>query len=433
MQQTLIYIPSEIAGVKLFGMGWLLAVWVIFSAILLVRLIRRHGFSSETTSYLPILALVAAAIVWFMPMVETDRGLPIRGYGVMLFAAVVCSVALATYRARRMGVDPDIIYSLGFWIVVAGMVGARAFFVIQYWDEFQGKTIGETLTHIANVSQGGLVVYGGVIAGGVATFLFLRRYQLPALAICDLLAPSVALGMGLGRIGCFLNGCCYGGPADVAWAVKFPEGSPPYVRQLETGALSIEGVVMAAEGDAIIAEVEADSPAATAGVKAGQTITRVGGRAVSTAAQARAQLSDAFMDALARDKKLTLSIADQPRPISWRVVRQGRRSLPVHPTQLYSATTGILLCLFLTAIYPFRRRDGEALAWLMVLQPLGRFLLESIRIDEPGQFGTALSISQWISLGLFAGGVGLWIYVNRRPAGSVLPMAPLNDNQQLAA
>ncbi|MEZ6069722.1 MAG: prolipoprotein diacylglyceryl transferase [Pirellulales bacterium] len=433
MRQTLFYIPSEIAGVKLFGVGWLLGLWAIVSAVILVRQIRRSGFGSETTSYLPLIALVGAAIVWFMPMAETPAGFPIRGYGTMLFLAVVLSVALAAYRAGRMGIDPDIIYSLSFWLVVSGIIGARAFFVIQYWNEFRSDSLAETMTHVVNFSRGGLVVYGGVLAGAVVTVVYLKRHRLPALALCDLMAPSVALGLGLGRLGCFLNGCCYGGPADVAWAVQFPEGSPPYVNQIETGALPIDGIMLAKSGAPVIEQVVPDSPAAVAGVTIGQIIERVGNYPVKTADDARLALSGAWIDSLAGGKPLSLTLAGRSSALSWQPRVGTRHSLPVHPTQLYSATTGVLLCLFLLAIYPYRRRDGEVLAWLMILQPIGRFLLETIRVDELGQFGTSLSISQWVSLGLLAGGAALWLYLNQRPAGSVLPMTGTPDPRRLAA
>jgi phosphatidylglycerol:prolipoprotein diacylglycerol transferase len=95
------------------------------------------------------------------------------------------------------------------------------------------------------------------------------------------------------------------------------------------------------------------------------------------------------------------------------------RSLPVHPTQLYSAIHAGLLAWFLWSWYPFRRRDGEVFALLITIYPISRFLLEIIRIDESAVFGTGLSISQNISLALLASAVGLWIYLLRKPAGNL--------------
>jgi phosphatidylglycerol:prolipoprotein diacylglycerol transferase len=99
------------------------------------------------------------------------------------------------------------------------------------------------------------------------------------------------------------------------------------------------------------------------------------------------------------------------------------RSQPVHPTQLYSAIEAGLLAWLLWASYPFRRRDGEALALLLTIHPINRFLLEVIRTDEPAVFGTGMSISQNISIALLACGAGLWWYLSRQPRGVVWPLA----------
>jgi phosphatidylglycerol:prolipoprotein diacylglycerol transferase len=75
-----------------------------------------------------------------------------------------------------------------------------------------------------------------------------------------------------------------------------------------------------------------------------------------------------------------------------------------------------LIVLFLLAYYPYRRRDGDVIGWLLILFPITRFLMEIIRTDEPGQFGTELSISQWISLGILPAGVALLLWLRTRPA-----------------
>ena len=106
-----------------------------------------------------------------------------------------------------------------------------------------------------------------------------------------------------------------------------------------------------------------------------------------------------------------------------RIVRDNwpGRSLPIHPTQLYSALDAGLLALVLWVLYPFRRKDGEIFALLITVHPITRFLLESIRTDETGQFGTDLTISQWISIGILVAGAGFWYYVEKQPRGSALP------------
>ena len=98
-------------------------------------------------------------------------------------------------------------------------------------------------------------------------------------------------------------------------------------------------------------------------------------------------------------------------------------SLPIHPAQIYSAVDALLLCLFLLAYYPYRRRDGEVFALMVTIHPIARFLQEIIRIDEKAVFNTGLSISQNISLLMLAGAIGLWIYLLQRPRVVVWPRA----------
>ena len=143
----------------------------------------------------------------------------------MLLIGFVAGVTLAVRQARRMGLNPDVIYSFAFWIFVAGIVGARVFFVIQYHEQFWRENPVAMIGAVVNITEGGLVVYGAFLGVVLAGFVFLRVHKLPVLAFADLIVPSLALGLAIGRIGCFLNGCCYGGPCELPWAVSFPAGT----------------------------------------------------------------------------------------------------------------------------------------------------------------------------------------------------------------
>ena len=166
--------------------------------------------ATEVLGSLPVLLLLGAAIV-FLPRVFPE-GLPVRGYGLMLLVGITSGVGMAMYRARQGGLDPEIILSLAIWLVVCGVVGARLFYVTEYWDEsFAGKSPRDTLLEIANIPEGGLVIYGGLIGAAFGFVVFVIKHRLPLLAMADLIAPSMAIGLAFGRIGCFLNGCCYGG------------------------------------------------------------------------------------------------------------------------------------------------------------------------------------------------------------------------------
>ena len=99
MAPTFVYIPAEFRGIPLFGSGLLLAVWAVVSVLVLAWLVWRQGFNADTWSYVPILLLIGAIIYWLLPAICDDGGLPIRGYGVMMFLAVVAGTALAVRRA----------------------------------------------------------------------------------------------------------------------------------------------------------------------------------------------------------------------------------------------------------------------------------------------------------------------------------------------
>jgi len=416
VRQTLFTIPFEYNGVPIFGFGVLFALWLLGTAGLIAWHIRSQGTLRQLFDQLWAWLLVAVAIVALPRVFAEQGGLPIRGYGVMLLAGVVSGVALAADRARRMGLHPDCIYSLAFWMFAAGIAGARLFHVIEYWDvAYRRETWGATLATILKVHEGGLVVYGSLIGGSAAFVIYAVRKRLPALALADLIAPSLVLGLALGRIGCLMNGCCFGGTCDYAWGLEFPQGSPPYFAQVQRGFRHGFQISGDPRDEPDILSVDDHSTAAAAGVAAGQRVKAINGQPVRSAADAHALLYQAYLDEL--PVRLTTEAGTVPVPAA----PLSDRSLPVHPTQIYSAITAFLVFLFLLAYYPFRSRDGEGIALLLTLYPVLRFILEDIRTDEAAMFGTGLSISQNVSILLVAGIVGLWLYIRRQPRGSALP------------
>ena len=411
MCQTLFVIPSRIAGIDVFGFGWALAIWAVISAAMIGWSFRHHGWSSETRGQIGAALVVALGIVFLMPslMDEALGGLAIRGYGAMLLVAVVAGVGLSVVRAKRVGLNPDVILSLGTWFFIWGIVGARAFYVIEYWDRFQKETLGQTLAAIVNLTQGGLVVYGSLLAGGAALVVFIYKHHLPGLALSDLIAPGVVLGMGLGRLGCFMNGCCYGGLSDVPWSVQFPAESPAYASQVERGTLYVHGLKFKGSGQdpPVIAAVEPDSSAARHGLKPGQLVVGVGSAMVKSVEDAQFRLLRTF----GAGNEVRIAVAGEPGIKRWTIAGPAPRSLPVHPAQLYSFIDALILCFLLLAYEPFKRRDGELTALVLTLHPISRFLLEIIRVDESAVFGTGMSISQNISIAIFTGGLVLWAYL----------------------
>jgi phosphatidylglycerol:prolipoprotein diacylglycerol transferase len=333
----------------------------------------------------------------------------------MLLLALVASTALAVWRGRRVGVDPEVIFALAFWGFVPGILGARLFYVIEYWDDFQRPTWTGTLAEIVNVTQGGLVVYGSLIGGFLGIVVFLRKHRLPMLATFDLLTPSVMMGIAVGRIGCMLNGCCYGGMCELPWAVRFPAGSPAHVHQVQHGETFLHGLKVTGDPQAppVITGVQPGSAAESHGLKAGQTITAINGETVGTVEAAQW----ALLRSHRQGSQISIRTKEAARAAVWPITTPPPTSEPVHPTQLYSSLNALILCLFLVAYDPFRRRDGELFALMLTLYPITRFVLEEIRTDEPAVFQTGLSISGNVSVLLLVVAIAFWAYVLRQPRG----------------
>lgn len=259
-------------------------------------------------------------------------GLKIFGYGMMLFLSFLVSMNLAARLAKREKLDKETIYDVALWIFAGGLIGARLFYVCQYWG-----TRVHHFSEIFRIWEGGIVLYGSGIGAAVGFLLYRLLRPFPVRPIMDTIAPAVALGIAIGRVGCFLNGCCFGDRCEMPWGVRFPgprpgqPGSPPWADQVRSGAIA--------------------------------------------------------------------------ETASW--------SLPVHPTQLYSALDGLILMVLLLAYFPLRKRDGEVMALLLVTYPVSRFLIEWLRNDE-GAFLGGLTISQNISLGLFAVGLAFWAWLRTR-------------------
>ena len=145
--------------------------------------------------------------------------LPIRWYGVMMALAFLAGLWTATRRARLANVSGDTIADVTLWLMAGSILGARIVYVTTYWKQ---EFAGQPLSEIFMIQHGGLVYYGGLIGAAVTTIGYLAWKKLPVWKIADILAPSVALGSVFGRIGCLLNGCCYGRPCDLPWAIHFP-------------------------------------------------------------------------------------------------------------------------------------------------------------------------------------------------------------------
>lgn len=144
----------------------------------------------------------------------------IRSYGFMLAVSFLAGIFLASWRAKRYGIKPQLILDLSVYIILAAVVGSRLLYVLFHLEDYSSP-----LQFFA-LWEGGATFYGGLLFAIVASAAFARHNNLSFLRIADVITPSIALGMALTRVGCFFSGCCFGKPTDAPWGVVFPPTCP---------------------------------------------------------------------------------------------------------------------------------------------------------------------------------------------------------------
>lgn len=431
MLQTLFYVP-----IWLFESPW---IWVWTAVLVLAAVAQgaQKGWAEAASVWAPPLVFLwvfsyflIGEIVDFgidpeSPAQVAPLGIAVRGYGIMMLLGIVAGVILAIHRGQTEGLTADQVFSLALYLVFFGIVGARLFYVVQYWDSFAVEPMPHRLISMINMTKGGLVVLGSFVGGIVGMFYWSRRQGFRFLKLADLVGPSFLIGLSLGRIGCFFNGCCFGGYCEIPQVgVHFPAGSAPYVRQLETASLL---GIQTTDGKKaqIAAKTEEPNPKETDDWATVSLVPENSvGAQLGLAAGDRIRIqflrhSDARIGA---DKILRAGVNGVDLPPAVIIERQGSDNVaipwnllpkaanPIHPTQIYSSINAFLLALIVGFSYRFRRFDGQSFAYLLVLYGVTRFVIEWIRVDEPGQFGTGLSISQLGCIGLVVCGIALGIY-----------------------
>lgn len=294
----------------------------------------------------------------------------VKSYGTMMVVGFLVAVWIMRRIMKGIGQDPDRISSIAMYALLSGIIGARIFYVIHHHDQYADR-----LLEIFAVWKGGLEFLGGVITAIAFLWFYLWKYKLPKRLYLDILSIGLMVGLGFGRIGCLMNGCCYGKCSEVSWAVRFPYGSPAFENQVlpDPGRNRIEPLL---------------------------------------------NLPDSFYkDGYFKD-------FDELTPEQQLAVQSGPyRTLPVHPTQIYSSICAFILAGILYGIWRIigKRKPGVVLScMLMVYGPI-RFELETLRDDNPYETAWWViykggTVSQNIGIYMFiVGAILLMIFSMQKP------------------
>lgn len=160
--------------------------------------------------------------------------LAVHWYGVMAALGYLASVLVMLRLRKHAGLEAEQVFDLSMITIIGGLLGARVFYVIQFWsrDGFASDPL-----MILRIDKGGLVFYGGFICAIVGILIYCMRKKFSILKVMDIMAPGLAAGHAFGRIGCFLQGCCFGKPSELPWAVTFPQGTLPAIKFPDISAL----------------------------------------------------------------------------------------------------------------------------------------------------------------------------------------------------
>lgn len=173
------------------------------------------------------------------PVIIRIGPLAIHTYGLLIAMGFLLAIWLAVRQAKKTAVSHEKIIDLGFYCLIAALIGSRLFFVLTNWSIY-----ADNLIDVVKIWEGGLVFYGGLLFAIPTAVWYTRRKRLELWQTVDIFAPSIAIGHAIGRLGCFSAGCCYGKPAEwIPWSVTFrnpdslaPIGVPLHPTQLYESA-----------------------------------------------------------------------------------------------------------------------------------------------------------------------------------------------------
>ena len=279
--------------------------------------------------------------------------LTIWSYGPMIVIGFLAATFLLRKTARKIGENPDHVTNAALYSLIAGLIGARVFYVLHHLPQFRSQPLS-----VFSVWNGGLEFVGGLVFAIVVVVLYMLRRKLPVRRYIDLLAIALMLALSFGRIGCFLHGCCFGKPTDLAWAVRFPYASPAYQSQSRPDNLRKR------------AEPYFKLPAEYFGF---------------SSEDGKMWLPTTDINYYAAG---LMPLEHMTKQEKHEVTRGRYRCLAVHPTQLYSSANAFVLFLLL---YLFWKKFGVekpgcTFAMMFILYGPTRFAIEFLRDDNPFEY-----------------------------------------------
>ncbi|MCP4611496.1 MAG: prolipoprotein diacylglyceryl transferase [Planctomycetes bacterium] len=286
--------------------------------------------------------------------------LTVKSYGLMMVVGFLAAVYLIRRLSRDITPDPQLITNAALYSLIGGVVGARVFYVLHHLSDFT-----QDPKDVFKIWNGGLELLGGVILAVAIIISYLIYHKLPIRRYLDILAIGLMLALVSGRIGCFLNGCCFGKPTELPCAVRFPYNSFAYLSQINTN-------------------LERNRPEPQLILPQDEYISFID------------------KDGHWHPKQYEYLTDEQKKEVT-----TGKyQCLPVHPTQLYSSAAGAVCCLILFLFWRRSTKTGKILvkpgctfSLMFILYGITRFFMELLRDDNPFEFD-GLTISQNISIGM---------------------------------
>lgn len=297
--------------------------------------------------------------------------LTVKSYGLLMVCGFITAIFVIRRLSRDLGDHSEHITTAALYSLIAGVVGARIFYVIHYWSDFQGRNFIE----IFAVWKGGLELLGGVLLAIFVIVSYLRIKKLPIRRYLDILAIGLLFALAFGRLGCFMNGCCYGRPTTSPISVRFPYASLPYQSQIRPD--------LARDRQKPYFQLP----------------------------------SDYFIPGFDNNYLKSFDSLSPQQQVE--VTKGDYRCLPIIPTQLFEsffAFVGACILYFHRRRginfqkqgkpIPFFFRPGTTFSFMFIIYGTIRFIIEFLRDDNPFQFDH-LTISQNLSIILIIVNLGL--------------------------